>query len=121
LANQWREILTQITTFLAGISFASLLLILQFKESIPSSTIQYLTGSLAFSAVFFLFSAIFCLINPQKTTSQRFHVFLYFSGFLFFFLSLYLLLSLIDQTVAIISSILAFALFVAYIIVALTD
>jgi peptidoglycan/LPS O-acetylase OafA/YrhL len=118
LANPWREILTEICSLFAGISFASLLLVFQFKDSISAATTFYLAGSLSFSVIFFVFSALFCLINPQRRFGRNFHVVIYFLGFASFFVSLYLLLSLLNQTIAIISSVLALLLFIAYVVVA---
>jgi hypothetical protein len=50
-----------------------------------------------------------------------FHVFLYLAGFVSFFISLYLFLSLINQTIAIVSLILAVSLFFIYLIAAFKE
>ncbi len=113
-----RTIFTNVSTFLAGISFASILLLLQFRNTIDSTTVVYSSCSLAFSTVFLTYNALsYTLPPPKKNTEYTFYLwgFTFFGGYTSFFISLYLLLALISQIVAVASVILAIVLFAAFI------
>ncbi len=113
-----RTIFTNVSTFLAGISFASILLLLQFRNTIDSATMVYSSCSLAFSTIFLTYNALsYTLPPPKKNKEYTFYLwgFTFFGGYTSFFISLYLLLALISQVVAVISVILAVLLFVAFI------
>jgi tellurite resistance protein TehA-like permease len=109
------EIHAQIATFLAGISFASILLLYQFRSEINSITLFWLTGSLSFTVIFFTFSALSCTEKiPKGSWAIAYWGITFISGFVAFFISLYLLLALINQVIAIISVVLAVILFLVY-------
>ncbi len=113
-----RTVFSNVSTFLAGISFASILLLLQFRNSIDSTTVVYSSCSLAFSTIFLTYNALSYALPPPKTNKEyTFYLwgFTFFGGYISFFVSLYLLLSFISQIVAVISVILAILLFVAFI------
>ncbi len=113
-----RTIFTDVSTFLAGISFASILLLLQFKNTIDPATVVYSSCSLAFSTIFLTYNALsYTLPPPKKNKEYTFYLwgFTFFGGYTSFFISLYLLLSLISQIVAVVSVILAIVLFAAFI------
>ncbi len=112
-----RQIFTQVSTYLAGISFASILLLLQFRNSIDQTMMLYLSCSLAFSTIFLTYNALcYTLPPPKKNRDYTFYLwgFTFFGGFASFFISLYLLLALISQIVAGVSVFLAIVLFVAF-------
>lgn len=113
-----RTVFTNVSTFLAGISFASILLLLQFRTSFDPTTILYLSCSLAFSTIFLTYNALtYTLPAPKTNKEYTFYLwgFTFIGGFASFFISLYLLLALISKIVAVVSVILALALFVAFI------
>ncbi len=113
-----RTIFTNVSTFLAGISFASILLLLQFRNTIDSTTVVYSSCSLAFSTIFLTYNALsYTLPPPKKNREYTFYLwgFTFFGGYTSFFVSLYLLLALISKIVAVVSVILAIVLFVAFI------
>ncbi len=113
-----RTIFTNVSTFLAGISFASILLLLQFRNTIDSATVVYSSCSLAFSTIFLTYNALsYALPPPEKNKEYTFYLwgFTFFGGYASFFVSLYLLLALISQIVAVVSVILAIFLFMAFI------
>ncbi len=111
-----RTIFTNVSTFLAGISFASILLLLQFRNTIDPTTVFYSSCSLSFSTIFLTYNALsYSLPPPKKNKEYTFYLWgvTFFGGYTSFFVSLYLLLSLISQIVAVISVILAIVLFAA--------
>ncbi len=113
-----RTIFTNVSTFLAGISFASILLLLQFRNTIDSTMVVYSSCSLAFSTIFLTYNALsYSLPPPKKNKEYTFYLwgFTFFGGYTSFFISLYLLLALISQIVAVVSVILAIVLFMAFI------
>ncbi len=113
-----RTIFTNVSTFLAGISFASILLLLQFRDAIDSTTIVYSSCSLAFSTIFLTYNALSYALPPPSTRKEyTFYLWglTFFGGYASFFVSLYLLLALISQVVAAASVLLAVGLFAAFI------
>ncbi len=113
-----RTIFTNVSTFLAGISFASILLLLQFRSTIEATTVVYASCSLAFSTIFLTYNALsYTLPPPKQNKEYTFYLwgFTFFGGYASFFVSLYLLLALISLIVAVVSVLLAIALFVAFI------
>ncbi len=112
-----RTVFTNVSTFLAGISFASILLLLQFKDTIGSTTVVYTSCSLAFSTIFLTYNALSYALPPPSTRKEyTFYLwgFTFFGGYASFFVSLYLLLALISQVVAVVSVLLAIVLFAAF-------
>lgn len=106
-------IITEVSIFLAGICFASILLLYQFRDKIDLTTLQYLAWSLALSTVFFTFCALCCSLKSEKGASLFFFI-NFLAGFVSFFISLFLLLSLIDTTIAIVTVGVATILFFVY-------
>ncbi|MGA2385907.1 MAG: hypothetical protein ABSG33_05195 [Candidatus Bathyarchaeia archaeon] len=108
LAN--RSIITGITTFIAGICFAAILLLYQFKNTIDGSVVTYLTLSLSLSVVFLTFAALSCVIASDARGSNLL-VGMLLAGFTTFFASLYFLLSLLNELIALTCVAIAVTLF----------
>lgn len=114
------EKLTEISVFLSGIFFASILLVFQIKDNLEPASINLLAGPLSISCILFLFLALSCVLSGKGFGSTYF-VGLLFSAFSSFFVSLYVILSFLNQTIAVISVILSIILFILYWVAAISD
>lgn len=126
------EIMTQIATFLAGILFASILLVFQIKNNFEyefvfmgwhtgTSMLDVVTGSLSLTCLFFIFLSLSTLLKGKSFFSLGFQVVVFFLAFGSLFISLYLILSQLSQIVANISLIISVALFILWFIFSITE
>ena len=112
----FNQVFAEIASLLAGFSFTALLLLLQSKNEFDVSTTYWLSGSLSFSCIIFVFIALFCTLTEPPNTVNLFFAGLVGAGFTSFFISLFLVLSLINQKIAILSTFLVGFLFVTWIL-----
>lgn len=117
LVKERDEVFTTIATFLAGICFTSILLLYQVGMAVETETLRTLIFTLTLSVIFFTFTAMSFTIKREKDSSIVFFLGNFFLGFLSLFISLYLILSLLDQMIATISVGLAGFLFVIFFVV----